>query len=154
MRPTLLLLYLLAAPLGAQTRYGGGTQCAPDSANPLIYQQMLISWPAPQLDQWRMEYRALLEHEAAHVEQMARYPSCAVMLAVLEAGGVDTLLAWEAEASCAQLKVYAEWGKDPRDLLGVFVARLRDKVRGERSVPEIIATLSRRCPVVERWPSP
>lgn len=146
---TLLLLLLSAVPLSAQERYGGGTSCVSDSANPIIYQQIVAPYPRPPLNQWRVEYRALLEHEATHVEQMARYPTCAAMLAALTAGGADSLLAWEAEAGCAQMAVYVnEGGADPRDLFGVFVKRLRDKVGEAKSTPEIVAALTRVCPLV------
>ena len=66
-------------------------------------------------------------------------------------GGVDTLLAWEAEAGCAQMKVYAAWGKDPRDLVGIFVARLNERIKQERPLPQVLAALSRACPTVEGW---
>jgi len=83
---------------------------------------------------------------------MARFPSCAAMLAAMTAGGADSLLAWEAEAGCAQVKVYLSHGLDARDLVGVFVAKLREKVRGEKSLPEILAALTRKCPVLEAAP--
>lgn len=113
----LTLLLLLAAPLSAQSvplpqGYIGFTFCRNGQVE--VWQRR----NAPDGGLGKVRDEAVLHHELVHAQQY-QVRGCERMEALLQVP--DSVAALEAEAYCAELRVFARYDLDVRDLWGPLV---------------------------------
>lgn len=107
---------------------------------------------APDVVWGSTEHKMILAHEAVHVVQAGRYPSCKAFLEAYASGAVAMARA-EVEAWCAALPVAVAAGLDRGDVFSDFVgrvlmqpARMGGAAFGTVDLPWVFAEFKRQCP--------
>lgn len=98
--------------------------------------------------QGNLEWEGILAHERTHVAQYQRYPNCNMAEQAWNTAPVDSSLSLEAEAYCAQAKVFLEAdAMEPGELTGRLLLRLLRKAP-ERDAREVLELFYGVCPVL------